>query len=914
MMSLRRLLLVVVMVLTAVSVQAQAPDEGYEARFTTLGRAYAKDPRGVEPVYRLAQFYFDNSHPLRSLPLAMQYVKMAEERHIALLDADKVKDLVKLQRNNITIVTIRELKAAIAEAAFNTVKLRQDLSMEEIEVYLELFGEDNPELARLLHSRRYGLIYRQAYASDDIDECYRFMLTYSGTAESEQMETRMGQLAKGMFDTTTSVRFIDSVVLRYPQSPSVARVAAKRKSRIAYEEAEREGTIAAYSAFLKRFPASDESEEVRANIDRLLEIDLARRTTVMELAHFADSNADQDIADQALARLRRLIYVNRDAEAARYYIEHFKLDAHYSEVYSRYYSWHTVEGNTAPLMRFADADEGFPFRKALEDDMERGAEIDGVPLMETFREKAYDRYSEYIKMLAGKAIGIVPLQRMLQSLLAERRWDDALFRMEQFDLFFDNQYRWQYAGLRKLIATPTGRSLRRELKTDGNVKSFCVNAADGMLYYSDGHRIFRAVHQGSLWVPADTVVFTNNASTDLTLFGFYAGGRRMLLGSGGDIWIAERDGHQWRVSDIPPYPVNTDYVETDAYMLPDGSGMLVASDRPGGLNLQPSGSYFHGDSALATDLWFIPYTQHRWGTPVNLGVKVNTAYCERYPVLSRNLKTLYFVSDGHLGFGYGDVFMVERSDVEDWTSWGEPQNLGREVNSGFREAGLSLSPNERWLYLTSNISDSNYVAYSVATVHNTESLGETYSLGVGDLQESLVRVQVADLQQQAVTQVVDYMGDSNAIDISLHRDRRYALLADAGTSFVTAGVVDAASLGKYRLPAYTFEELVAMDRPLPLPVVEFSANGSELLPVARLQLEQLARFLKQHPRAVVEFCVDVAGTDSYQCYSLSLQRGDALRDFLCGHGVAAERILVSAYGNVNVRLSGTSSVGVRFRE
>ncbi len=913
-MTLKRLLVVAAMLLAAASVQAQMPDEGYEARFSTLGRAYARNPRNVETLYQLAQFYFDNAHPLRSLPMAMRFVRMAEERQTYLLEENKVNELLKLQRNGITIQAIRELKEAITAAAVNTVKLRTDLSMEEIDSYLDLFGNDNPDFARLLHSRRYTRIFQETLSKGNLDDCYRFSITYPGTAEAEQLEARMGQLSAEMFRTMDATASIDSVQQRYPLCAAVARSAAKRKSRMAYDEADREGSIAAYSRFLGNYPASDESEAAREHIDRLLEIDLARRNTAMELAHFADSNADQAIADRALARLRRLIYVNHDVEAARYYVEHFKLDAFFSEVYSRYYSWHSVEGNGAPLQVFAAASPDFPFPRALEGDLERAEEIDGVPLMEVFLEKAYDRYSEYIKMLMGKAIAVVPMQRMLQPLLAARRWDDALFRLEQFEICFDNQWQSQYTGLQRLIATPTGRTLSREFATGGDVQHPCVNALDGRLYYSDGYRICRAEKRGGRWMPADTVVFTNTEATDLTLFGFYAGGRRMLLGSGGDIWVAEREGDQWRVSDIPPYPVNTDYVETDAYMLPDGSGMLLASDRPGGFNLQPSHAYFHGDTALASDLWFIPYTQDRWGTPVNLGLKVNTIYCERSPILSRNLKTLYFISDGHLGLGYGDVYMVERTDMEDWTSWGEPQNLGRDVNSGFREADLSFSPDERRVYLSSNLSDSVFSAYSFATSHSTVSLGETFSFGVGDLQQSLVRLQVADLQQQAVTQVVDYMGDADAVDLSLLRDRRYALLADAGTSFVTAGVVDAASLGHYRLPAYTFEELVAMDRPLPLPVVEFSADGSVLLPVAQLQLEQLARFLKQHPQAVAEFCVDVAGSDSRHCYALSLERGAALRDFMCGHGVAADRILVSAYGNVNVRLTGTSSVSVRFRE
>ncbi len=912
-MRLTRLVVMAVLCLLPSAVRAQDAEVSYDERFRILARAHARDPQSVEALYNLTHFYFDNSHPMRSLPMAMQYARMTEDQHVDLLQRNRISDLAKLQRVGITLASIRELQKAIVDAAVEAVRRRDDFTMAEIDAYLEWFG-DNTELARSLRAKRYRITFREMLALGSADDCYGFITTYQGTTEATQVEERLLQLVTPMIEQAEEETTVDTLRQRYPQSTLVRRAVERRKSQLAFTRTEKEGTIAAYNAFLDRYPASDEGELARDRIDHLLTLDLAKRQSAMELAHFADSNADLELSDRALARLRRLIYVNHDVEAAQYYVDHYKLDAHFSEVYSRYYSWHAIEGNAAPLERFAATNPDFPFPRALEDDLERAMEIDTVDLLSPYREENYDRYASHVRYMMGKAIAMVPLQRMIQPLLKARRYDDALFRMEQFEICFDNQWQNQYRDLRHLVADePAVRALRRELTDSVAVLRPSINPADGKLYYSDGHRICRAVHTATGWRPDDTVALTNATSTSLTLFGFYAQGTRMLLGSGGDIWVAEPDGDQWRVSDIPPYPVNTDYIETDACMLPDGSGLLLASDRPGGFNLQPSGANFHGDTALATDLWFIPYTQHRWGTPVNLGQRLNTIYCERYPVLSRNMQTLYFVSDGHTGLGFGDVYMAERTDPTDWTSWSDPVNLGREVNSGFREGGLSLSPDERRLYLSSD-ADGRPAAYSFATTHNTASAGRIYSLDVTDLDRSLVRLQVADVDHQTITQVVDYTGDSPSVDLNLYNNRRYALLADAGTSFITATVVNPAELGRYRLPAYTYEQLVAMDRPLPLPVVDFSADGAELLPVAQLQLEQLARFLVQHPQAIAEVVVDVAGTEARHCYTLSLQRAAAVRDFLTAHGLPASRILLSPYGNARAGIGGTSAVAVRFRD
>lgn len=843
------------------SARAQESDDDYAARFTALHRAFALHPHDEETLYNLALFYFDNSNPMRSLPMAIDYARLTEECHADLLLRDRVRDLVQLQRKGITLASIRELKQAIHAAALETVRLHTDLPMTEVDAYLDHFA-DNADLVRLLRERRYRMVFDRLLARGSVADCHAFMQTYPGTTESEQLGDRIGSLAAADFAAAATVEAVDSLAATYPALPSVRRAADRRKARLAFLAADAEGSLEAYNAFLSRYPASDESEQARLRIDHLLEADLAKRQTAMELAHFADSNADLALADQALARLRRLIYTRRDATMAQYYVDHFPLDNYYAEVYSRYYSWHAVEGNSAPLTRFADANPAFPFPRALEDDLERATEIDDATLLDDYTEKAYDRYADYVRLMMGKAIAIVPLQRMLQPLLRERRYADALFRIEQFEICFDNQWRSQYDALRRLVATPPKGGERRVASGERREET---------------------------------------------------GGRR-TLSRDGDVWIAEYDAadSSWRVSDLPPFPVNTDYIETDACLLPDGSGILLASDRPGGYNLQASGDNFHGDTALATDLWFIPFTGHGWGTPVNLGPKVNTPYCERYPVISRNLRTLYFVSDAHTGLGFGDIYVVERTDPSDWTSWGEPRNLGREVNTPFREADLSLSDDERHLYFASNVSG-DWLTYSVPTSHDTAGAGSTYSLDVADLGSSLVRLYVADVDHQTVTQVVDRNGGEPAgkVDVSMRRGTRYALLADAGTTFVIATPVDPDLLGVYRMPAYTYEDLVGTDRPLPLPVVRFSADGTELLPVAQLQLEQLARFLTAHPAAVAEFFVDVPGPDARQAYTLALQRCEVLRDFLAQRGVAAARMLLSPYGNAR---PGTDGVSVRFRE
>ena len=919
---MRRVALILSCFMMAVVAKAQSPSvdtvSDYQTRFSRYGNAYAKNPDDVEALYNLALFYFDNSHPMRNLPMAMKYIQRAEACHIKLIENDRNGELARLLRSDITITTIRQARQAIVNAAYNTAQVRGDMTGAELDAYFEVFGF-HKDILRILHQRRINQVHDESLRKGTADSYYHFIETYPGTMEAEQMEERLSRLAPSLFEDVTTEAEVDAVSARFPQSPSVKRAAEKQKSRMAFAEASKYGDVESFKNYLKRYPTSDESQQVRDRLDKLLEVAYSKCETALDYAVFADTYSDNPLADRAMAEMHKLIVQKQDVAAARYYLEHFKLDPLYEQVFNLYYSWHSAEGNGAPVKRFNKEYPDYPYQRTVENDLEMAQMIDRINLLPDFLEVEYERYASFVRQMVGKKIALVPLQRMIQGMVASGNYKGALERVRKFDICFDSIASDEYQELQRVLAAPaTGRRLAKELSATYNIMNPCLNEVDGYLYFTRvglTHRICYAVKDRGQWHLAGEVPFSSMVNTSgLTLFGFYSGGTRMLLGSEGNIMMAEKDGDSWRITDIPPYPVNTDYIETDAYMLPDGGGLLLASDRPNGHNLQQSGTYFHGDTALATDLYFIPYINDGWGTPVNLGNVINTPYSERSPILSRNLKTLYYVTDGRGGLGYGDIYVSTRSDVSDWTSWSTPKNIGKEINSGYNETALSFSPDETRIYLSANNNLGTFSCYSFPTVHDASNSYEPHTLDIFGLESDLLRVRVVDLTLQSVTQVVDCSGMSSVLSIVVHKDKSYAVLGDAGLLFVPAIVINPQAQAMQRLKGYTFPVLVSLDKPVPLPAVTFIPGAAELQPVAKLQLEQLAQFLSHNPNGVVEFCIDVAGRDDKLCYHLSLERGKIIRAFMNEKGIDNSRIILSAYGNVNVKRLGKSGVSVHFRE
>ncbi|MHA6281467.1 OmpA family protein [Salinimicrobium sp. CAU 1759] len=149
------------------------------------------------------------------------------------------------------------------------------------------------------------------------------------------------------------------------------------------------------------------------------------------------------------------------------------------------------------------------------------------------------------------------------------------------------------------------------------------------------------------------------------------------------IYRAEMVDGEW--TNIEALPFTSDQYSVEHPTLSqDGSTLYFASDMPGSM-----GSFDIYSVAVNEDGTF--------GQPVNLGPNVNTAHREQFPYIA-NDGTLYFTSDGHMGYGNLDVF---KSEQENGT-FGKAQNLGNSLNSEFDDFAFVLKEGEEKGYLASN--------------------------------------------------------------------------------------------------------------------------------------------------------------------------------------------------------------------
>lgn len=82
----------------------------------------------------------------------------------------------------------------------------------------------------------------------------------------------------------------------------------------------------------------------------------------------------------------------------------------------------------------------------------------------------------------------------------------------------------------------------------------------------------------------------------------------------------------------------------------------------------------------ATDIYVAEKNENgEWGEPINLGNQINTEYDEEGPFFVSESNTLYFSSKGHDGMGGYDLYRSVYNPNENL--WSKPQNLGYPINS-----------------------------------------------------------------------------------------------------------------------------------------------------------------------------------------------------------------------------------------
>ncbi|MDB5157353.1 MAG: oprF 5 [Mucilaginibacter sp.] len=301
------------------------------------------------------------------------------------------------------------------------------------------------------------------------------------------------------------------------------------------------------------------------------------------------------------------------------------------------------------------------------------------------------------------------------------------------------------------------------------------------------------------------------------------------------------------------------------------------------------------------DIWKSTLTEKGWGEPENLGPNINTSYNEQSPFIHPDDSTLYFCSNGWPGMGNQDLFV---SRLGKNGKWQVPKNLGYPINTNGDESGLSLTANGNYAFFSSNKLE-GYGGYDIYT----------FEMPV-DLRPHLVTYVKGFVSDAQTKQPLEAAVEIIALESNkpVYRDYSSAEKGDF-LATITTGKNYGLNISK---PGYLFYSenfslvghtsgnpfnIIAMLEPIEvgnkviLKNIFFDTNKYQLEPESRSELQKMIEFLVLNPTVHIEISghTDNVGNDELN-QKLSENRAKSVYDFLISGKVDPSRMVFKGYG------------------
>lgn len=157
-----------------------------------------------------------------------------------------------------------------------------------------------------------------------------------------------------------------------------------------------------------------------------------------------------------------------------------------------------------------------------------------------------------------------------------------------------------------------------------------------------------------------------------------------------DLYISHKTNTGWSEAENIGPIVNTDFWESAPSLSPDKQDLYFSSSQAGGYG--------------GKDIWVSHRNERgKWGRPENLGPIVNTSGDESCAFMYADNQTLFFNSNGHMGYGSTDLFFSKKQGD---TAWSQPFNFGYPINTIDDEGSLIVAADGKTAYYASEGKDS----------------------------------------------------------------------------------------------------------------------------------------------------------------------------------------------------------------
>ena len=357
-----------------------------------------------------------------------------------------------------------------------------------------------------------------------------------------------------------------------------------------------------------------------------------------------------------------------------------------------------------------------------------------------------------------------------------------------------------------------------------------------------------------------------------------------------DLFESIKIGNDWSEPVNLGPNVNSYDWESQPSLSADGRTLYFVSDRRGGYGRR--------------DIWYATLNDNgQWTKALNLGTPVNTQYEEYSPFIHVNGRTLYFASNGLVGFGGFDLFFSEKLE----NGWSLPENVGSPINDHEDQFSLFITADgKKGYYSHEEMTPSGIPMgrlYEIQIPENQQvKYKSNYVKGVvkdkKTGKELKARIELFDINKNAIVSLVNSDSISGEYLMVLTQGSEYALYVNKkgylfqSLNFNYSDVTD-------------FEPLIINIDLEPaekgsvsvLKNIFFEVDKFDLKEKSITEIEKIVQFLVENPSIQVEISghTDNTGNDSYN-QQLSEKRAKSVYSYLLSKGILQQRLTSKGYG------------------
>lgn len=296
-------------------------------------------------------------------------------------------------------------------------------------------------------------------------------------------------------------------------------------------------------------------------------------------------------------------------------------------------------------------------------------------------------------------------------------------------------------------------------------------------------------------------------------------------------------------------------------------------------------------------------TDSSWSEPKNIGKTINTFADETGPFIAADNKTMYFSSAGHPGYGNNDIFMSRRLD-ETWKNWSVPKNLGPKINSDRWEAYYTVPASGKNAYLVSTSKENGSEdIYVIKQPESAKPLPLVLIHGIvynsATKKPMAAEISYSELGSKKIIGTAHSNPETGIFMIALPQGKKYSFHASHKGFASTHYNFDATNLKKYK------EENVDLyltpleeGQSIVMNNLFFVANKYEILPESYPELDKLYELLRDHPKIKIEIAGHTSANTSGEKFNfdLSTNRALAVKEYVVRKGISEDRISHIGYG------------------